>query len=255
MDVVVLHGGPGAPGSVATLAAALTDEGFAAAEPWQRRSGGGEPLTVERHVADLAAVVDGPTHVVGWSWGAMLGLSFAAAHPEVVRSLVLVGCGTYDEESRAAYERRMQERLGADGRARMDELRARLAAVSSPDEADTILAARGRLAGHAMDYDAITDDTDLPPADANGHEETWADVLRLQAEGTEPAAFAAITAPVLMLHGDTDPHPGPSTRDVLQRYVPQLEYVELARCGHTPWLERHARADFLTHLTTWLRTH
>ena len=39
-------------------------------------------------------------------------------------------------------------------------------------------------------------------ADARGYEETWNDVLRRQDDGIEPQAFAAITAPVLMLHGD-----------------------------------------------------
>jgi pimeloyl-ACP methyl ester carboxylesterase len=232
--VVVLHGGPGAPGSVAVLADALSDE-FAVGEPWQRRAGE-TPLTVAGHVADLAEVVDEPAHVVGWSWGAMLGLSFTVAHPERVRSLVLVGCGTYDEASRAEYEGRMRERLGSADRTRAADLRARLVA-------------------RAQGYDTLDDVSPPVVLDVRGHEETWADVLRLQAEGVEPAAFAAITCPVLMLHGDTDPHPGQSTRDVLRRSVPQVEYVELSRCGHAPWLERHARDEFLRELRAWLHAH
>jgi pimeloyl-ACP methyl ester carboxylesterase len=251
--VAVLHGGPGAPGSVATLADALAGE-LAVSAPWQRRSGG-VPLTVALHVADLAATVNVPTHVVGWSWGAMLGLSFAAAHPDAIRSLVLVGCGTYDEGSRAEYRARIDARLGPDGRAEMEALRVRLARARTQDEADEIVAARGELAGRAMAYDPIEDSSAPLPVDARGHEETWNDVLRLQTDGVEPAAFAAITCPVLMLHGDADPHPGPSTRDVLRTFVPQLEYVELPRCGHAPWLERHAREPFLTTLHTWLTTH
>jgi pimeloyl-ACP methyl ester carboxylesterase len=45
--------------------------------------------------------------------------------------------------------------------------------------------------------------------------------------GIEPQAFAAITAPVLMVHGDDDPHPG-AIRETLRPFLPQLEYVGIA---------------------------
>jgi pimeloyl-ACP methyl ester carboxylesterase len=207
--VVVLHGGPGAPGSVTDLATDLSDE-FRVLEPWQRRSGE-VALTVDRHVADLAAVLPEPAVVIGSSWGAMLGLSFAVAHPDLVHAVVLVGCGTYDEASRAAYHT-AQAALG-------------LAGAYEPDE----------------------------HFDAAGLEETWTDVLRRQADGLEPAGFAAIRVPVLMLHGELDPHPGPSTRDVLREYLPQLEYCELAGCGHEPWRGRDCGSAFDAVLRGWLR--
>src|SRR5690349_10165009 len=82
--VAVLHGGPGAAGSVAGLAVPLADE-FRVLEPMQRRTNGATMLTVADHVEDLAGVLEGPTLIVGWSWGAMLALSFAVAHPELVQ--------------------------------------------------------------------------------------------------------------------------------------------------------------------------
>ena len=88
-------------------------------EPLQRRSSG-SPLTVARHVADLAAVLPSGAALVGWSWGAMLALSFAAAYPGRARSLALVGCGTYDTTSRVAYEHALASRLGEEGRRRVD---------------------------------------------------------------------------------------------------------------------------------------
>jgi pimeloyl-ACP methyl ester carboxylesterase len=80
-------------------------------------------------------------------------------------------------------------------------------------------------------------------------------MLRLQAEGVYPAAFAAIRSPVLMLHGDADPHPGDMIRVSLAPYLPQLEYRRLERCGHYPWLERVAREEFRTTLHAWLAKH
>jgi pimeloyl-ACP methyl ester carboxylesterase len=82
--------------------------------------------------------------------------------------------------------------------------------------------------------------------------ETWNDVLRLQREGIEPDAFRAITARTLMIHGAVDPHPGGATRDLLRRFIPRLEYIELDRCGHEPWRERHARDRFVESVRAWL---
>ncbi|HTX49979.1 MAG TPA: hypothetical protein VME40_11385, partial [Caulobacteraceae bacterium] len=76
--------------------------------------------------------------------------------------------------------------------------------------------------------------------------------IRLQTEGVYPAAFAAITAPVLMLHGAYDPHPGRMIRDSLTPYLPGLEYREWDACGHSPWLESQVREEFFAVLKAWL---
>jgi len=251
--VVVLHGGPGAPGSALGLARCLAAS-FRVLEPLQRRSGA-VPLTVERHVADLAAVMPERAAIVGWSWGAMLGLSFAARHPERVSGLVVVGCGTYDESSRADVHLRLAERLGETGRVGVEALKKELAGEPDARRRDALFAKLGAEIGRAEAYDRFPDDAAEEPgllADAAGYQETWDDALRLQREGVEPAIFANIRAGVLMLHGAANPHPGPETRDVLRRFLPQLEYVELLRSGHEPWHERQARASFFEIVRDWL---
>ena len=67
-----------------------------------------------------------------------------------------------------------------------------------------------------------------------------------------PAAFSAIDAPVIMLHGTVDPHPGGMILDNLRSYIPHLEYREWERCGHYPWLESVVRDEFLKVLRQWL---
>src|SRR5688500_20412214 len=91
-NVVVLHGGPGAPGSAAGLARALADD-FSVLEPHQRRSGI-VPLTVSQHVEDLAGIAPPGSAIVGHSWGAMLGVSFAAWFPDRDRKSVVLVKGT-----------------------------------------------------------------------------------------------------------------------------------------------------------------
>ncbi len=247
--VVVLHGGPGAPGYMAPVARGLADS-FQVLEPFQRGSGG-EPLTVARHVADLHELL-GPRYravrpaLVGHSWGAMLALAYAAAHPGCAGPLVLVGCGTFDPAAR--------ERLQATRDGRMDDrLRQRLARLpgefSDPDER---LCVQGRLIQLLDSYELLPTGGEAPACDARAHHETWQDMLRLQQEGVYPASFSGIDVPVLMLHGAFDPHPGQRIRASLEPLLPQLEYLEWKRCGHYPWLERAVRDEFLVVLNAWL---
>ncbi len=104
-------------------------------------------------------------------------------------------------------------------------------------------------------YDLISRDQELEACDARAYEETWGDMLRLQAQGVYPEAFSAITSPVVMLHGGADPHPGRMILASLEPFVPQIEYPEWERCGHYPWLERAVRDDFFSLLRGWLGKH
>ena len=251
--VVGLHGGPGAPGSAGDLAAAL-GAWFVVLEPLQRRSGA-RRLTVARHVEDLAAVFPPGAMLVGWSWGAMLALSFAARHASAPRAIALVGTGTYDAASRDAYAASMQRRLGRAGRARMHELNEQLRESGDRAERDRLFEDMGVLASAAQSVDLLPGQPSQAGVDGHGNAETWHDALRLQRTGIEPEAFRKITVPVVMLHGDHDPHPGPLIRDRLRSVMPQLEYIEFAECGHEPWRERRTRELFLATLRDWLLVH
>lgn len=252
--VIALHGGPAAVGSVAALARGLS-ETFRVIEPWQRGSGDA-PLTVQTHVEDLHALVthccgDERPALVGWSWGAMLALAFAAAYPDSVGPLALIGCGAFDKVARARFKSVLAERTDADLKARLDDLD-RL----YPDPAKRMTEwARLILPLYIFERDPSLPEDELEePFDERAHVETWEDMLRLQKQGVYPQSFSAIKSPVLMIHGDYDPHPGPMIRDGLKPYLPQLEYQELARCGHTPWIEKHAREGFFRKMREWLLT-
>jgi pimeloyl-ACP methyl ester carboxylesterase len=247
--VLVLHGGPGAPGVMAPVARGLADR-FRVVEPFQRGSGL-EPLTVAQHIDDLDQLIAarseaGRPALVGSSWGAMLALAYAARHPESSRALVLIGCGTFDRTARGRMETILRERMGTDLRRAIGRLH-----TTEPDPNER-LRLTGQLLLPAYSCDPLTDDMELAACDARAHAETWNDMVRLQDAGVYPAAFAAIKQPVLMLHGRDDPHPGDMIRDGLLPYLPQLEYQAWERCGHYPWLERAVRDDFFTSLRAWL---
>jgi pimeloyl-ACP methyl ester carboxylesterase len=247
--VVLLHGGPGAPGTMAPVARGLAGA-FWILEPLQRGSGA-LPLTVAAHVADLHKLMESRSRdarpaLVGHSWGAMLALAYAAAHPGCVDSLVLIGCGTFDPAARDRLRVIRDKRMDKAVRQRLARLREE---IPDPDERFRLL---GTLSMRLDSYDLIPADLELEPCDARAHDETWQDMVRLQEEGIYPAAFSAIEAPVLMLHGAADPHPGRMIRASLEPHLPQLEYVEWEQCGHYPWLENAVRDDFFAVLGAWL---
>jgi pimeloyl-ACP methyl ester carboxylesterase len=225
--VLVLHGGPGVPGYMAPVARGLAGS-FRVLEPIQRGSGE-VPLTVAVHAEDLrdAARASGARRpaLVGSSWGAMLALAYAAAWPDEAGPIVLVGSGTFDVASRLQMKARIEQRRAETG---SDDLT------------------------RIYSYDPITLDLESLADDPRARRESWDDMLRLQRDGVLPEAFAAIRSPVLMLHGDVDPHPGEMIRDSLKPFLPQLEYRAWKKCGHYPWIEREVRDEFFAVLKAWL---
>ena len=249
----MLHGGPAAVGDVAAVAKGISGS-FHAVEPWQRGSGG-VPLTVARHIADLHELAtdlggDSPVAIVGHSWGAMLALCYAAEHPGKAGPIALVGCGTFDQASRSRMQATIEERIDDDMRDRI-----RRVSTDATDPADQFIQTF-KLTRHIFDYNPVNpyaDKEESEPFDLKAHDETWSDMRRLQDDGTYPNAFATIESPVLMLHGQYDPHPGTMIRDNLLPYLPQLEYHQYKDCGHSPWIEKSAREVFFSAICEWLR--
>ena len=246
--VVLVHGGPGAAGQMGAVGRRLGGR-FRVIEPLQRASGE-VPLTVARHVADLGEVLrgpleEGPVRLVGFSWGAMLALTYAARHPSDVQRLILIGCGTFDSRSREVYEAAMAERMDADQRRRFEDLTARMAAEPDRGRRNELFAELGSLSTRIQAFDPLaTGSEDETFCDEAGFRETWRDAVSLQQQGIQPAEFARIEAPVTMIHGDADPHPGRLIFESLGPFVRDIQYRELPRSGHTPWIERHAREAF-----------
>jgi pimeloyl-ACP methyl ester carboxylesterase len=232
---------------MAPVARGLADS-YRVVEPFQRGSSH-ERLTVARHVADLHQVVTFYARcchpaLLGASWGAMLALAYAAAHPGSTGPLILVGCGTFDLAARAELQKNIAERMN-------DEIRARLKCADQLDQ-DECLKASVEAMMPIYSYDVRACPHEQDKVDARAHHETWDDMVRLQAEGIYPAAFATIKVPILMVHGTFDPLPGRVIFAGLRPYLPQLEYRELERCGHYPWLESAAADAFFSLVREWL---
>ena len=91
--VAIPHGGPGAPGRVALVARELSRM-WGVLEPFQTRD------TVDGQVQELRDILEQwgtqPIILIGWAWGAWLGMIPAARYPSLVEKLLLISSGPFD---------------------------------------------------------------------------------------------------------------------------------------------------------------
>jgi pimeloyl-ACP methyl ester carboxylesterase len=92
--VAVVHGGPGAPGSVAAVARELARDHGVLAPLQTAHSLVGQ---VEELGAVLTRAASRPVGLIGHSWGAWLAALLAARRPALVGKLILVGSGAFGE--------------------------------------------------------------------------------------------------------------------------------------------------------------
>lgn len=239
-SVVLIHGGPGAPGEMGPIARELS-VARGVFEPFQAAT------SVRGQVCELAAHfpehVTLPAVLVGHSWGAMLGLLVAAAHPSSVAKLVLIGSGPLD---RIYAHRIMETRLGRLTKDDRDELYLLQKTLNDPSEppSSACFARYGDLIARADSVDPIATEPTGFAFQSALHRQVWDEAAALRASGYFIEQARSIACPVVVIHGASDPDPvqgvvGPLADAGLS---PQVHL--LAACGHTPWIERQARASF-----------
>jgi pimeloyl-ACP methyl ester carboxylesterase len=245
--IAVIHGGPGAPGSVCGIAKQLArDRGVL--EPFQTKS------TIQGLVTELrdTIITHGapPAVLIGHSWGAWLSLIFAASHPSLVRSLILVGSGPFKEEYVPEIEKRRISRLSANERNEYSIIRDILEHGQnrgSPQEKDGALVKLAELVSKT-DY-VERSDTDTENAltvrlSGEMYESVWKEASDMRRSGRLLLLCEKIRCPVVAIHGEQDPHPAEGVKDVLAPIIRSFEFYSLDRCGHYPWQEKYAKDTF-----------
>ncbi len=238
----MLHGGPGALGYMAPVAARLA-EGRGVVEPLQRAP------SVEGQLDELRDVLDehatGPVDLVGHSWGAVEAYLFAAAHPDRVRQVVMVASPPFDEhDADSLWDTRLGRLDPADREAAL-RARATLADARIDErERAAALAELDRVTTIADGYDLATHEVGVVEDLPDVYDRVWQEAAAMRRDGELLAVGRRIACPVLAIHGDHDPHPAAGVERPLAPVVADFTFVLLERCGHLPWLERQARERF-----------
>jgi pimeloyl-ACP methyl ester carboxylesterase len=238
--MAVIHGGPGAPGEMAPVARELSSLG-GVLEPLQTAA------TLEAQVQELMTVLEGhgdlPVTLIGFSWGAMLSFVLTARHPALVRKLVLISSGAYEEKYA---ENIMETRLSRLGEEERREALSVMETLDDPAVSDknAPMARLGQLISRADSYDPLPHDSEILECRYNIYESVWGQAGELRSSGELLALAKGIRCPVVAIHGDYDPHPAEGVRAPLSQVLRDFRFILLEECGHCPWIERLARDRF-----------
>ena len=245
--VAAIHGGPGAAGEMAPVARRLS-----------RNHGVLEPLQTERSIEGqieelrevLSKFSQTPAVLIGYSWGAWLGLLAAARYPELIGKLILVSCPPFAESYAAGLQARRLEHLDDAEKA---EYEAAVAALGRgpvtpavlPPVPFVSLEELGRLAAKADAYAPI--DEMFEPGDillsAEIYRAVWNEAAAMRRSGELLRQVQMVRCPLVAIHGDSDSSPAAGVAEPLSA-LPEFRLIVLPQCGHTPWLERYAKEEF-----------
>jgi pimeloyl-ACP methyl ester carboxylesterase len=239
----VLHGGPGACGQMAPVARELASQG-GVLEPLGRAS------SIEGQIQELRLVLEEngnlPVTLIGFSWGAWLGLVFCARYPELIRKLIIVGCGGLEDQDG---EQTRETRIKRLGREEAVQLISLIEVLDDP-EAEVDNAAYAILERLLLKTDAYNPIASKPndeePIDfcVNVFRSVWEQAAQLRRSGRLLEFARSIRCPVVAVHGDYDPHPARGVQRPLSAVIASFRFIPLKYCGHTPWIEEEARETF-----------
>ncbi len=240
LKVAVIHGGPGAAGEMAPVARELSSD-WGVLEPLQTEA------SVEGQIQELRRVLeektDPPASLIGFSWGAWLSFLVAARYPTLVKKLILVASGPFEEKYAAGIESTRLNRLSEEERAEVESLFEILDDPTAQDK-DQAFARFGALFSKADAFDPIESESEVVRYEPDIFRAVWSEAAELRRSGRLLRLAEDIRCPVVAIHGDYDPHPAEGVEKPLSRILKDFKFILLSNCGHKPWIERQARNRF-----------
>lgn len=208
-----------------------------------------EPLqtasTIEGQVEELRSELEKngnpPLIMIGFSWGAWLSYIFTARYSLLIKKLILIGSGPFEEKYAAGIMETRMNRLSGNEK---KEALSLLAVLNSNTLNDNIFARFGELMDKADSCDSLPHDTDVLGYSSSVYQCVWEQASKLRNSGELLRFGERIQCPVVVIHGDYDPHPAEGVKEPLSRVIRDFCFVLLEKCGHRPWLERNAKDSF-----------
>lgn len=248
-NVAVIHGGPGAPGSIAPVARELSSN-WGVLEPLQTAT------SLEGQIQELKTVLeenaDFPVTLIGHSWGALLSFIVTARYSALTSKLILIGSGVYEEKYAKDIMKTRLARFSEDERTEVLSLMETMQDPTVRDK-NVLMARLGNLLTKADAYNPLT--LDIEGLECQYDQSVWKDnnvweeFEELRASGKLLELGTQIQCPVVAIHGDYDSHPLEGIRKPLSPIIKDLRFFLLKNCGHMPWIEREAKGIFFEILT------
>ena len=239
-DVVVLHGGPGAAGGLMPLAQALSKR-HGVLEPLQRAS------SIAGQLRELKTVLEdnanSPVTLIGHSWGAWLGYLFTAERTGLIKKLIMVSSGGFEEKYATQTQETRFSRLSEPDRKEAVRLLKIIAGHSTVDS-NSDFARLAELFFKVDAYDPLPQQELDVEVNIDIYKQVWKEATALRRSGKLLEMGTQINTSVVAIHGDYDSHPYVAVQSPLSGVLENFRFILLSNCGHKPWIERQARATF-----------
>jgi pimeloyl-ACP methyl ester carboxylesterase len=246
-NVAVIHGGPGACGEMAPVARELAFH-CGVLEPMQKA--GSLQGQVDELMSFLKKHSDLPVILIGFSWGAWLSYMVAARNPDIIKKLILIGSGPFEEKYTTKIQKIREKRLSQEQKTEFQSI---LSALNDPytQEKNAFLSKLGELATMADAYDPIFDVSEKAESmefQGDTFQSVWNEAAEFRKNGELLELGKRIRCPLTIIHGDFDPHPVAGVINPLSLVLNQFNLILLRNCGHKPWIEKQARETFYLEL-------
>jgi pimeloyl-ACP methyl ester carboxylesterase len=238
--IAVVHGGPGAPGEMAPVAKQLSAH-CGVLEPFQAAP------TLIGQAEELYRILENygrpPMTVVGFSWGAWVSYICTSLHPNVVKKLILISCGPFEEKDVPSIMETRLSRLSENEKMKLHSIQKALHDRALPDKS-TVFARFGELMFKADSYDPLPYENNVIQFDYLLFQQVWQDASELRNNGELLEYGKRIQCPVVAIHGEYDPHPALAVKNSLSGVCRDFRFILLKKCGHYPWMEKLAEKKF-----------
>lgn len=239
---VLVHGGPGAPGEMRPVAIELSKL-VGVIEPLQTKN------SVHGQNEELIQVIENnantPVVLIGWSWGAWLAYLVTAQRPDLVKKLILISSGPFEEKYTEKMMGTRLSRLTKQEKIRAEEI---LSLHQEGRANDKDFNEFGGLMDKADSYSPIPhkDESNVEKSDfgVDIYEKVWSEADKMRKSGQLLEEGRKIVCPVLAIQGDHDPHPAVGVKEPLEKVLKNFRFILLKNCGHHPWYEKEARDTF-----------
>ena len=235
--IILVHGGPGAIGSLKGFAKELSElSGQGIVEALQSKYTITE-LIEELHNQIMENCAD-KVSLIGHSWGAWLVVLFAEKYPKLVENVIMVGSGPLEDRYVSEIGARRFENLSEEDGVIFQRLIDKRAT-------DEDMARIPQVFERADNY--CLKDRELHSADKTDsrmHNEVWEEAAKLRTSGELLKVFKNIKSKLYLIQGETDPHPPRGVIIPLKENGIECESYVLEKCGHSPFMEKYAKEEF-----------
>ncbi len=252
-DVVVLHGGPTGWGDVEPIATKLKEK-RGILEPLLLKS------TIEGQISEVKQAIQKncvkPPIVIGYSWGAWIAYIFAAQYPKLVKKIVLVSAGPFSQQYYSFLKKERKSRMSEGERNESQHIFQKVFSMKQGDK-NALIDRLGKLYEKIDAFEIEEKYKQNSNKDRSIVEEikkkvdriahftgALEEAIEMRKTGNLLSIGKKIQCPVFAIHGLADPHPIAGVKEPLSKTIKNFRIYTLTKCGHTPWLEKHARNEF-----------